>query len=69
MQCLKKTGITISIDGKGGATDNICIDRFWRSVKCEKFYQTLNYKKTNEYVPKKYKIKPENEGGFLGFFI
>jgi len=30
--------ITISMDGKGRATDNICIERFWRSAKCEKIY-------------------------------
>jgi len=26
---LKKLGITVSMDGKGRATDNICIERFW----------------------------------------
>lgn len=35
---LKKNGITISMDGKGRATDNICIERFWRSTKCERIY-------------------------------
>lgn len=34
-QTLKDNGITISMDGKGRATDNICIERFWRSAKCE----------------------------------
>jgi len=29
---------TISMDGKGRATDNICIERFWRSAKCERIY-------------------------------
>jgi putative transposase len=37
-QHLKKKGITISMDGKGRATDNICIERFWRSAKCERIY-------------------------------
>jgi putative transposase len=37
-QRLKKKGITISMDGKGRATDNICIERFWRSAKCERIY-------------------------------
>ena len=37
-QTLKDNGITISMDGKGRATDNICIERFWRSAKCEKIY-------------------------------
>jgi putative transposase len=32
------TNITISMDGKGRATDNICIERFWRSAKVEKIY-------------------------------
>ena len=26
------------MDGKGRATDNICIERFWRSAKCERLY-------------------------------
>jgi len=37
-QRLKNMGITISMDGKGRATDNICIERFWRSAKCECIY-------------------------------
>lgn len=37
-QRLKKLGITISMDGKGRATDNICLERFWRSTKCERIY-------------------------------
>ncbi|MDX8397047.1 MAG: IS3 family transposase, partial [Mariprofundaceae bacterium] len=37
-QNLKNKGIIISMDGKGRATDNICIERFWRSAKCERFY-------------------------------
>ena len=35
---LKAHGIIISMDGKGRATDNICIERFWRSAKVEKIY-------------------------------
>ncbi|WXU00335.1 MAG: IS3 family transposase IS1302 [Catillopecten margaritatus gill symbiont] len=35
---LKDLGVTISMDGKGRATDNICIERFWRSAKCERIY-------------------------------
>lgn len=35
---LLECGIEISMDGKGRATDNICIERFWRSVKCERIY-------------------------------
>jgi hypothetical protein len=26
------------MDGKGRATDNVCIERFWRSAKCERIY-------------------------------
>jgi len=37
-QRLKKLGIAISMDGKGRATDNICIERFWRSAKVERIY-------------------------------
>ncbi len=37
-QRLKNLGIEISMDGKGRATDNICIERFWRSAKCERIY-------------------------------
>ena len=43
-QTLKDNGITISMDGKGRATEvlpfgyNICIERFWRSAKVERIY-------------------------------
>jgi putative transposase len=37
-QTLKDHGIIISMDGKGRATDNICIERFWRSAKVERIY-------------------------------
>ena len=35
---LKKHEIKISMDGKGRATDNICIERFWRTIKYEEIY-------------------------------
>jgi len=35
---LLKNGIRISMDGKGRATDNIFIERLWRSVKYEEIY-------------------------------
>jgi len=48
-QRLKNLGITISMDGKGRATDNICIERFWRSAKVERIY--LNeYRTINELI-------------------
>jgi len=37
-QKLKDNGIVISMDGKGRATDNIAIERFWRSAKVERIY-------------------------------
>jgi len=37
-QALRDNGIIISMDGKGRATDNICIERFWRSAKVERIY-------------------------------
>ena len=38
--------IKISMDGKGRATDNICIERFRKTIKYEEIY--LNeYKKIN----------------------
>lgn len=36
---LKSNNIRISMDGKGRATDNIVIERFFRSLKYEKLYQ------------------------------
>ena len=35
---LKANGIRISMDGKGRATDNIMVERLWRSVKYEEIY-------------------------------
>ena len=35
---LKASDITISMDGKGRALDNIMIERLWRSVKYEEIY-------------------------------
>lgn len=35
---LKREGIKISMDGKGRATDNIFIERVWRSLKYEDVY-------------------------------
>ena len=37
-QLLIDHGIKISMDGKGRATDNIAIERFWRSAKYENIY-------------------------------
>jgi len=35
---LQRAGITISMDGKGRATDNVFIERVWRSLKYEDVY-------------------------------
>ncbi len=35
---LVKNEISISMDGKGRSIDNICIERFWRSLKYEDIY-------------------------------
>ena len=35
---LEKEGIRISMDGKGRATDNIWIERFWKSLKYNYIY-------------------------------
>jgi putative transposase len=38
VETLLDRNITVSMDGKGRAVDNICIERFWRSAKCERIY-------------------------------
>lgn len=44
---LSERGIKISMDGKGRATDNIAIERFWRSAKYEHIYLS-DYKSVKE---------------------
>lgn len=54
---LEENHITISMDGKGRATDNIFIERLWRSVKYEHVYLHAYesgidlYKGLKEYFP------------------
>ena len=38
IEILKNHNIQISMDGKGRATDNIAIERFWRTIKYEDLY-------------------------------
>ena len=38
VELLKKHDIQISMDGKGRSIDNICIERFWRTIKYEEIY-------------------------------
>jgi len=51
---LKKHRIKISMDGKGRATDNICIERFWRTIKYEEIYlnEYKNIKSLNKAIEK-----------------
>ena len=51
---LKKHGIKISMDGVGRATDNIAIERFWRSIKYEEIYlnESKNIKALNRAIEK-----------------
>jgi len=51
---LKKHRIKISMDGKGRATDNICIERFWRTIKYEEIYlnEYKNIKSLNRAIEK-----------------
>ncbi len=47
VELLKKHDIKISMNGKGRSIDNICIERFWRTIKYEEIY--LNgYKSMSE---------------------
>jgi len=47
VQLLKKHDIQISMDGKGRSIDNICIERFWRTIKYEEIYLN-DYKSMSE---------------------
>ena len=47
VELLKKHDIKISMDGKGRSIDNICIERFWRTIKYEEIYLN-DYKSMNE---------------------
>ena len=51
---LKQHDIKISMDGVGRATDNICIERFWRSIKYEEIYlnEYKNMKVLNRAIQK-----------------
>ena len=35
---LERQGVTVSMDGKGSYTDNLFIERLWRSLKYEEVY-------------------------------
>jgi putative transposase len=44
---LKEHDIKISMDGRGRSIDNICIERFWRTIKYEEIYLN-DYKSMSE---------------------
>ena len=48
-QRLEERGITISMDGRGRAMDNIFVERLWRSVKYEEVY-LHDYEQVSEAV-------------------
>lgn len=54
---LKAHGITISMDGRGRALDNIFVERLWRSVKYEDVYL------------KGYSTMPEAQLGLTQYFL
>jgi len=51
IEVLEKNNINISMDGKGRATDNAVIERFWRNIKYEDIF------------PKQYKTMEEVKNG------
>lgn len=53
---LKSRGIQISMDGRGRATDNIFVERLWRSVKYENVYL------------KGYETIPDAQAGLKDYF-
>lgn len=46
---LKEAGVTISMDGRGRALDNIFVERLWRTVKYERVY-LHNYETVQEAI-------------------
>jgi len=63
--------ISISMDGKGRALDNIIVERFWRSLKYEevylKEYETLTECRSNisDYIEKYNNFRPHSTVGKL----
>jgi len=47
VKILQEHNIKISMDGKGRSIDNICIERFWRTIKYEEIYLN-DYKSMSE---------------------
>ena len=59
---LGANGITISMDGRGRAFDNIFIERLWRSVKYEEMY-LKDYDSLREAVPESGGVLPVLQPG------
>lgn len=57
--CLKAAGVSISMDGRGRAVDNIFVERLWRSVKYEEVY-LKDYQTVGEAA--------SNLGGYFSFY-
>jgi putative transposase len=57
--CLKGAGVSISMDGRGRAVDNIFVERLWRSVKYEEVY-LKDYLTVGEAT--------SNLGGYFSFY-
>jgi len=38
INALTDRSITASVDGRGQRRDNVCVERLWRTVKCEEIY-------------------------------
>ncbi len=47
---LKENDVKISMDGKGHATDNIVIERFWRSLKYNEIHDYKSPRETRQGV-------------------
>jgi putative transposase len=56
-QRLKNLGITISMDGKGRATDNICIEFY----NHRRFHETLDYKKPMDVYQESIKLNQKKK--------
>ena len=65
-QKLKDNGVIISMDGKGRATDNIAIERFWRSAKCERIY--LNEYLTIKQLKEDVKLSIDDTSRVLNYY-
>jgi putative transposase len=57
--CLERSGVLVSMDGRGRALDNVFVERLWRSVKYEDIY-IQNY----EAVPELHR----GLGRYFGFY-